>query len=71
MSADDNGDPVIYRLDGRDPASLVMAEQFAIRPRDVVYVSATDVTEIGRFINQFFPLTSVAQSGTSITSNLK
>ena len=71
MRADDNGDPVIYRLDGRDPASLVMAEQFAIRPRDVVYVSATDVTEIGRFINQFFPLTSVAQSGTSITSNLK
>ena len=71
MRADDNGDPVIYRLDGRDPASLVMAEQFAIRPRDVVYVSATDVTEIGRFINQFFPLTTAAQSGTSITSNLK
>lgn len=71
MRADENGDPVIFRLDGKDPTSLVMAEQFTIRPRDVVFISATDVTEIGRFINQFFPLTSAASSGTSISSNLK
>jgi polysaccharide export outer membrane protein len=35
-----------------------MAEKFAMQPRDVVFVSPTDITEFGRFIGQFFPLTS-------------
>lgn len=58
MRADQNGEPLIYQLNARDPASLIMAEKFLIKPRDVVYVSPTDITEFGRFIAQFFPLTS-------------
>jgi polysaccharide export outer membrane protein len=62
MRADSNGEPIIYQLDASRPQSLIMAEQFTIQPRDVVYVSPTDITEFGRFIGQFFPLTSATQS---------
>lgn len=62
MRADSNGEPIIYQLDASRPQSLIMAEQFVIQPRDVLYVSPTDITEFGRFIGQFFPLTSATQS---------
>ena len=62
MRADSNGEPIIYQLDASRPQSLIMAEQFTIQPRDVLYVSPTDITEFGRFIGQFFPLTSATQS---------
>lgn len=62
MRADVNGDPVIYRLVARDPAALVMADKFTVRPRDVVFATPTDLTEFGRFIAQFFPFTSAVQT---------
>lgn len=62
MRADEHGDPIIYHLAARDPVALVMADQFVMRPRDVVFVSPTDITELGRFIGQFFPLTSSVQA---------
>lgn len=62
MRADENGDPIIYHLAARDPVAMVMADQFEMRPRDVVFVSPTDMVEIGRFIGQFFPLTSAVQT---------
>lgn len=52
----------VYHLDGRDPTSLVLAENFKMNPRDIVFVSPTDVTEIGRFIAQLIPITSTAQT---------
>jgi len=58
MRADSNGEPIIYQLNASSAESLVMAEKFTIQPRDVVFVSPTDITEFGRFIGQFFPLTS-------------
>ena len=62
MRADQNGEPLIYQLDARDPASLILAEQFTVRPRDVVFVAPTDLTELGRVIAQIFPLTSGIQA---------
>jgi polysaccharide export outer membrane protein len=58
MRADSNGEPIIYQLNASSAESLVMAEKFVMQPRDVVFVSPTDITEFGRFIGQFFPLTS-------------
>ena len=62
MRADQNGEPLIYQLNASDAASLILAEQFTMRPRDVVFVSPTDITELGRFVAQFFPLTSGVQA---------
>ena len=62
MRSDQNGEPLIYQLDAREPQSLILAEQFTMQPRDVVFVSPTDITELGRFVGQFFPLTSATQA---------
>ena len=62
MRPDQNGEPLIYQLNASDASSLILAEQFTMRPRDVVFVSPTDITELGRFVGQFFPLTSATQS---------
>ena len=70
IRADQNGEPLIYRLNARDPASLIMAEKFPMKPRDVVFVSPTDITEFGRFLAQFFPLTSGVATVNSTYSNV-
>lgn len=58
MRADQNGEPIIYRLNARDPSSLILTDNFMVQPRDVVFASPTDITELGRFVQQFFPLSS-------------
>lgn len=65
MRADSNGEPIIYQLNASSAESLVMADKFTIQPRDVVFVSPTDITEFGRFIGQIMPISSATQSVTN------
>ena len=51
----DNNKIAIYRLDASQPEALVMADEFKVQPRDVVFVSPTDFVEIGRIISQILP----------------
>lgn len=48
--------PIVYQLDASNPESLVLADQFPMQPRDVVFVNPTGPVVIGRFIGQFLPL---------------
>ena len=52
--------PFVYRLDARNPDSLILADQFPMQPRDVVFVNPTGPAVIGRFIGQFLPFYSQA-----------
>ena len=61
IRSDSNGTPIIYQLDASNPKSFVLAELFTVRPRDILFVSPTDLTDVGRFIGQLLPLTSTAQ----------
>lgn len=45
----------IYQLDPELPMQYAIADQFLLEPRDVVYVSASAVTEWHRFITQLLP----------------
>lgn len=62
IRADESGKPVVYLLDALQPQALVMAEQFPIRPRDVIFVNPTGPIMIGRFIGQFLPLLQTVNS---------
>lgn len=46
----------IYQLDGA-PISYAMADQFMLHPRDVVFISASPITEWHRFLSQLIPST--------------
>jgi len=52
--------PIVYQLDASNPESLVLADQFPMQPRDIVFVNPTGPTVIGRFIGQFLPILSPA-----------
>lgn len=45
----------IYQMDPSLPVTYVVADQFMLKPRDIVYVAASAVTEWRRFISQILP----------------
>lgn len=47
--------PRVYRLDARPAQALALAERFALRPKDVVYVAASPLANWHRAISQLFP----------------
>lgn len=47
--------PEIYRLDASSADALLLATQFELRPRDVVFVSTYELTRWNRVMNQIVP----------------
>ena len=45
--------PVVYRLDFAKPTSVFVAQQFAMHPRDVVYVSNSPLYEANKVLSVF------------------
>ena len=62
---DNTGKPVVYQLNASQPQALLLAEQFPIQPRDLVFVNPTSLTMIGRFIGQFMPILQAANTATA------
>jgi polysaccharide export outer membrane protein len=52
IRADAEGKPVVYVIDARSPVSMVMADQFTVYPRDLIYLDPTGLARIGRVIGQ-------------------
>ncbi len=46
--------PVVYRMNLRDPNSFFVMQSFAIKNKDVLYVSTAPVTELQKFLNLVF-----------------
>jgi polysaccharide export outer membrane protein len=47
--------PSIYKLDAHSPDALLLATQFQLRPRDVIFVSPHNLTRWNRIITQIQP----------------
>lgn len=47
--------PKVYALDMTRAESLLLAERFPLKPRDVVYVASTDFSKYNRIIGQLLP----------------
>ena len=52
----------LFHLDARTPMALALADQFALRPRDVVYVDPVPLVRWNRVINLIIPSTATANS---------
>jgi len=53
---------VVYHIDATVVDSMVLADQFNLQPRDVVFVSETGLTTINRFIAQILPTLGIPQN---------
>jgi polysaccharide export outer membrane protein len=47
--------PEIYRLDASSPDALLLATEFRLRPRDVVFVSTTNLGRFSRVVSHIIP----------------
>src|SRR5215213_7235667 len=48
--------PRIFRLFGKSPAAFVLADQFQLKPQDVVYVESKQLTRWSRVLNLLLPV---------------
>jgi polysaccharide export outer membrane protein len=48
----------VFQLDAASPGMLVLADQFPLQPRDVVFVDAAHVTRFYRVVSQILPFAS-------------
>ncbi len=50
------GKPEIFKLDVENADSLILAAQFPLKPRDIVFVATNDLARMNRVIGQILPL---------------
>ncbi|KVE23144.1 hypothetical protein WI93_20225 [Burkholderia vietnamiensis] len=56
----DHASTSVFQLDARSPVALALAEQFQLRPKDVVFVDATGFTRLNRVVSQILTGSGVA-----------
>ncbi len=57
------GEPdVVYTINLKDPASLLLTQRFAIRGEDIVYVTEAPLVRWSRLIQQILPISQLTQS---------
>jgi polysaccharide export outer membrane protein len=60
----------VYQLDARSPDAFILADQFKVKPGDVVFVGPADVTRWNRFLSQLLPLTGIISNAANASYNL-
>jgi polysaccharide biosynthesis/export protein len=60
--------PVAYHLNMRDPKALFAARRFAMREKDILYVSNAPLVEVGKVFQLLTTVTSPALSGAGVAA---
>jgi polysaccharide export outer membrane protein len=60
--------PAVFHLNAGSPAALALAEGFALRPRDVVYIDPVPLVQWNRIISLILPSAQAANLGRSLVS---
>ncbi|HEX7907949.1 MAG TPA: polysaccharide biosynthesis/export family protein [Paraburkholderia sp.] len=55
--------PQVYHLDATSPVSMVLANQFELQPKDVVYVGQGSLVRFNRVLNLLLPAINAAVTG--------
>lgn len=62
------GDPALFHLNAASPAALALAESFALKPRDVVYIDPVPLVQWNRIISLILPSAQVINTGSEISA---
>lgn len=60
------GSPAIFHLNAKAPSALVLADTFALRPRDVVYVDPVPLVSWNRILGLVLPSAQAVGTGRSV-----
>lgn len=52
------GEPQVFRLDGHSPVAMLLAKDFELQPKDVVYVDGSGLVRFNRVLSLLMPLIS-------------
>ncbi|WP_109123916.1 polysaccharide biosynthesis/export family protein [Dyella sp. C11] len=66
----ENAKGTVYQLDARSPDAFLLADQFKVKPGDVVFVGPAGVTRWNRFLSQLLPLSGIISSAADASYNL-
>jgi polysaccharide biosynthesis/export protein len=50
-----NGNPEVFHLDGRSPVAMLVAKEFDLQPKDVVYVDGNGLVRFNRVLTLLIP----------------
>ena len=59
----------VFQLDAQSPAAFALADQFKVKPGDVVFVGPAGVTRWNRLLSQLLPLSGLISNAASANSN--
>jgi len=52
----DDDAPQVFHLDSRSPVSMLVANEFELQPKDIVYVDGSGLVRFNRVISLLMPL---------------
>ncbi|MGK2915118.1 MAG: polysaccharide export protein, partial [Porticoccaceae bacterium] len=61
----------VYQLNARDATTLILADEFALNARDIVYVTAAPIARWNRVVNQLLPSLNAINLGTSAKESIR
>ncbi len=62
-----NKTPQVFHLDARSPVSMVLANQFELQPKDIVYVDGNGLVRISRVLSLLLPAINAGLTGAVLT----
>lgn len=60
----------VFQLDARSPVAFALADQFKVKPGDVVFVGPADITRWSRFLVQLLPLSGLISNAATTKYDL-
>jgi len=64
---EENGKPLVYHLDSSSPVSMLLANQFNLQPKDVVYVDNGPLVRFNRVLSLLLPALNAGLTAAIVT----